>query len=235
MPDKSEVSPGQGPWTTLAPVPIHERRVDRGARIAMLLHRHLGQEIRDLRRSSGPSQRRLADELGMSHAVISRLETGESATTLETYARLFAVLGSRLSIKVYPEASPLRDEAHLRLMERLRSLLHGAIRVRTEVPLGLPDDLRAWDMELSIGTEAAKVEAETVLDDLQALERRIALKAQDGNTDLVLLLVADTDRNRRVLRAHRETLRARFPLDTREALGHLRAGRLPPASAIILL
>src|SRR5262245_44716838 len=108
-------------------MPVHERRVDRGTRIAMLLHRRLGQEIRALRRGSGLSQRRLAGELGISHAVVSRLEAGTGVAALETYAQLFAVLGSRLSVKVYPEASPLRDEAHLRLIQRLRALLHAAI------------------------------------------------------------------------------------------------------------
>ena len=168
--------------------------------------------------------------------MISRIEAGSAAaTTLDTYARLFAVLGGRLSAKVYPEADPLRDEAHLRLIQRLRNRLHAAIRMRTEVALGLPDDLRAWDAELAVGAQSVKVEAETVLEDIQALDRRIALKAQDGQVDVVLLLVADTDRNRRILRTHREALRGRFPMDSRAALAFLRAGRLPPVGAIIVL
>lgn len=220
----------------LPSMPVQERRADRGARVAILLHRRLGQELRALRRQAGLSQRRLATEVRVDHAVISRIEAGGAmATTLDVYARLFAVLGGRLSVKVYPEGDPLRDEAHLRLIQRLRALLHAAINVRTEVPLGIPGDLRAWDVELAVGVDAVALEAETVLDDAQALERRVALKAQDGGVDVVLLLVADTDRNRRILRAHREALRARFPLDTRAAMAYLRAGRLPPAGAVIVL
>jgi len=217
-------------------MPVQERRVDRGARVAILLHRRLAEELRSLRRQAGLSQRRLAAEVGVDHATVSRIESGGAmATTLDVYARLFAVLGGRLSVKVYPEADPLRDAAHARLIERLRGLLHAEIRLRTEVPLGILGDLRAWDATLSRGTDRVMLEAETVLDDLQALERRVALKAQDSAVDVVLLLVADTDRNRRILRAHRETLRARFPLDTRAAMALLRAGDLPTAGAIIVL
>ena len=44
-------------------------------------------------------------------------------------------------------------------------------------------------------------EAETVLDDVQALERRLALKVRDGGVDGVILVIADTARNRRALAA----------------------------------
>jgi transcriptional regulator with XRE-family HTH domain len=217
-------------------MPVQERRTDRGARVAVILHRKLGQDLRALRRQAGLSQRWLAEQVGVQHSVISRIEAGRGmVTTLDLYARLFAVLGGRLSVKVYPEADPLRDEAHLRLIERLIKLLHAAIRARREVPLGIPGDLRAWDLMLMAGARHAAVEAEMVLDDLQALERKIALKQQDGRIEVVILLIADTKRNRRILATHREVLRERFPLDTRAALAHLRAGRIPPESAIVIL
>ncbi|HET9347069.1 MAG TPA: hypothetical protein VFO05_15355 [Candidatus Limnocylindrales bacterium] len=47
----------------------------------------------------------------------------------------------------------------------------------------------------------AGVEAETVVDDTQALDRKLALKKRDGLVDHVILLVADTPRNRRALAA----------------------------------
>lgn len=202
----------------------------------MIIHRKLGDELRALRRQAGVSQRWLAAQVGVDHSVISRVEAGTAmATTLDVYARVFAVLGAKLSVKVYPDGDPVRDEAHLRLIERLVRLLHAAIRVQREVPLGVANDLRAWDVLLSVGIRVVAVEAEMVLDDLQALERRIALKQQDGGIEVVILLVADTRRNRRILAVHREALRARFPLDTRAALAYLRAGQLPPSSAIVIL
>jgi transcriptional regulator with XRE-family HTH domain len=217
-------------------MPVHERRADRGAHLARVLHRKLGQELRDLRRQAGLSQRRLATEIGVDHAVVSRIERGTSVPArLDVYAQLFAVLGGRLSVKVYPEGDPLRDEAQLKLIERLCRILHAAIRVQREVPLGIEGDLRAWDLLLSVGLAVVAVEAESMLDDLQALERKIALKQQDSGVKVVILLVLGSERNRRILRAHREVLRDRFPLDTREALAYLRVGQLPPRSAIVLL
>lgn len=189
-----------------------------------------------MRRRAGLSQRWLGEQVGVRHSTISRIEAGAgTATTLGLYARLFAILGGRLSVQVYPEADPLRDAAHLRLIQRLLDQLHVAIRVSREVPLGIPKDLRAWDLVLMAEARRAAVEVETVLDDLQALERKIALKQQDGGVEAVILLIADTKRNRRILAAHREALRPRFPLDTRAALAYLRAGQLPPTSAIVLL
>jgi hypothetical protein len=74
-----------------------------------------------------------------------------------------------------------------------------------------------------------------VLSDLQAIDRRIALKMEDDGVDRVILVVADTRRNREILRQHRELLRSRFPLDSREILKELRAGRLPPHGGILVL
>lgn len=104
-----------------------------------------------------------------------------------------------------------------------------------EVPLGLPGDKRAWDGRLSDSSEACGVEAETRLHDIQALDRRIALKMADDGTDRVLLIVTRSRSNEEALRACRELIRDRFPLDLREILVHLRAGRVPPASGVLVL
>jgi hypothetical protein len=71
--------------------------------------------------------------------------------------------------------------------------------------------------------------------DVQALDRRISLKARDGQIDRVILLVADSEANRRALRLHREALRASFPLDSRAILRAIREGRCPSASGILVL
>ena len=70
--------------------------------------------------------------------------------------------------------------------------------------------------------------------DLQATERKIALKMADDQVDVVILLVADTPRNRRVLREFRELIATRFPLDTRAIMRQLRAGRLPERSGVVV-
>jgi len=78
------------------------------------------------------------------------------------------------------------------------------------------------------------VEGETVLDDIQAVERRVALKRRDGNVDHVILLVADTPRNRRALAAAPAAF-GDLPLRTREILAALRDGRDPGGSGIVIL
>ena len=70
--------------------------------------------------------------------------------------------------------------------------------------------------------------------DLQALERRLALKRRDGDVDHVVLLVADTRRNRRALAGTPAGL-AGLPIRTRDILAPLRDGRDPGASGIVIL
>ena len=71
---------------------------------------------------------------------------------------------------------------------------------RTEVPLLIPGDLRAWDATIARTGFVIGVEAETRLRDLQAAARRTNLKQRDGELDHVILLVADTRANRLALR-----------------------------------
>jgi hypothetical protein len=80
----------------------------------------------------------------------------------------------------------------------------------------------------------AMVEAETRLDDLQALERRVRIKQRDMGVRRVILLVADTRHNRAVLAAH-PSLVEDFPISTRACLAALRDGRDPGGDAIVLL
>jgi hypothetical protein len=153
---------------------------------------------------------------------------------LDELTRHCAALGLRLSLRAYPDGSPVRDAAQLRLLERLRPLVAGRFGWRTEVPVGAVGDLRAWDVVFD-GPERVAIDAETKLRDMQALQRRVELKWRDSGVPIVVLLVASTHHNRAVLREHRESLRSTFPLDSREVLAALRAGRAPAANGIALL
>jgi hypothetical protein len=102
------------------------------------------------------------------------------------------------------------------------------------VPLPNPGDLRAWDAVTGQRNWRAGVEAETVINDTQALDRKLALKKRDGGVDHVILLVADTPRNRRALAAALSAF-VDLPLRTRDLLAPLRAGAEPPGSWIVVL
>lgn len=176
---------------------------------------------------------------GMSQSRVSRLERARARwAPVAAYALLFAVLGRTLVIRTYPDASPARDAGHARVFRRFGSLLGVTISLRTEVPLKRSarvhaGDLRAWDGELAAGQDRCKVEVETILSDIQALDRRIGLKMEDDGVDRVILVVADTRRNREALRQHGALLRSRFPLSPRQVLADLRAGRLPARGGIV--
>jgi hypothetical protein len=153
---------------------------------------------------------------------------------LDELAQHCAALGLRLSLRVYPDGSPVRDAAQLRLLERFRPIVASHFRWRSEVPVAGHDDLRAWDVVLD-GPALIAVDAETRLRDVQAVQRRIELKRRDSGLPLVILLVASTHHNRSVLREYRAALASTFPLDTRVVLAALRAGRAPDGSGIVLL
>lgn len=97
-----------------------------------------------------------------------------------------------------------------------------------------PGDLRAWD-ELLRGPVTVGVEAETRPADLQAVGRSISGKRRDSGVDRVVLLIADTARNRRLVQDHIGMLRQSFPLDTRACLAALGAGRDPGADGLVIL
>jgi hypothetical protein len=155
--------------------------------------------------------------------------------SIDQASRAAAVVGLKVSVKLYPDGDPLRDAAQLGLLERLRVRLPADARWGTEVPFPIPGDRRAWDALIRLGGRRAGCEAETRLLDLQALERRLALKLRDGEVDVLLLLVSDTVANRRVLYAHREDLRPLLPLDGRRVLASLRAGYLPDQNGLVVL
>ncbi|MBI3747824.1 MAG: helix-turn-helix domain-containing protein [Chloroflexi bacterium] len=213
-----------------------ERRFERGRDQALRIARSTGTEIRLTRRGAGLSLRVAAQSVGLSESVLSRLERGRlTDVSVAQLALACAAVGLRFSARAYPDGDPVRDVAHTTLLQRLRSVVNPHAGWRTEVPLPIPGDLRSWDAQIRFGSTVVAVEAEVRLADLQALERRIALKRRDGGVEIVVLLVADTHGNRRVLAAHRDALRAGFPLSTRATLASLREGLPPVASGIVVL
>ena len=150
----------------------------------------------------------------------------------------FAVLGLDLTVRRYPAGDPMRDRAQLALLERLRGRIAPSIRWRTEVPLPIEGDLRAWDAEIR-GREPrpwrARVEAETRIADGQALERNLALRLRDDPGGHLILLVSDTRTNRRALAALGPDLQEMLPVTSRDILRALVAGREPLGSGIVML
>ena len=75
-----------------------------------------------------------------------------------------------------------------------------------------PGDPRAWDGLIVAPTWSEPVEAETRPTDLQALQRRLALKLRDSGFDQVLLVLLDSRHNRALVREFRSELADAFPI-----------------------
>lgn len=179
----------------------------------------------------------VAARAGVSRTQLGRLERGQlRRPSLALVCRAARAAGFAPSLKLYPDGTRLRDAGQLALLARLAPIPAPPLRLGREVRIPLPGDLRAWDARITDGWSGASFEGEVHLHDIQALQRRIALKQRDDpEAGVVILLVADTAHNRRVLAEHREALRAQFPLDGGAILRALRRGQVPPAGGILLL
>ena len=172
----------------------------------------------------------------MSRSMLGRIERAElPEVTVRQLSMACASVGLKFVGTAYPDDDPVRDAAHGRLLERFRARMPPGTTWRTEVPLPIEGDARAWDATAELRRALMAIEAEMRLDDMQALERKLKRKMRDGGIAVLILLVAETRRNRDVLATHRGALRETFPLDARAIPGALDKGRLPSAGGIVIL
>lgn len=213
-----------------------ERAIDRADQDARRAVSAIGREIREARMAAGISQTLVGDKVGVSHTHVSRLERGlVDRASVRMLARLCETVGLELAVRAYPGGDPLRDTAQLRLLERLRQRLHPSLGWRTEVPLPLAGDKRAWDAVVGGPRWSVAVEAETRLSDVQAVTRRLELKRRDGGIPQVILLLAGTRTNRSALSVARPGLELAFPLAQGAVLAALSRGADPGGSGIVIL
>jgi transcriptional regulator with XRE-family HTH domain len=212
------------------------RRTTRTDLRSDLVLKEIGREIRLARRGAGVSQSAAGRAARLSHVELGRIERGAvPRIPLDTLVRACDAVGLRLSVRAYPDGDPVRDAGHLRLLHRLKTELPASVRWRMEVPLPRTGDRRAWDAVISSATWSVAVEAETRIEDAQALLRRITLKQRGGGIGTVVLLVARTLTNRAALGGANLAISAAFPFGTRACLAALRAGVAPPGNGVVLL
>ena len=206
-----------------------------GQRRSRMLRQRVGSELEAARLAIGMSLRELSRRIGVSPQRIARAERGDPiALTIDLAARMAPVVGLQLATQLFPNGDPVRDRAHLALLERLRRRIASNPRWRTEVPMPIPGDQRSGDATIGGMDWNALVEAETHLGDIQLIERKAAAKQRDLGADRLILLVSDTRHNREVIRLHPE-LRARFPFDTRMCLARLARGEDPGGDCLVVL
>lgn len=200
-----------------------------------LLHR-LGRELRLARIAAGSSQAEIGRRLGISDSEVSRIERSEvRGLSVLLLQRHGAILGLRLSVRLYPGGRRVLDAPQLALLGRLRERLEPAWRWELEVPVLLERDMRAADARLTRGDVTIIVEAITRLSDVQSQVRAAKLKARDIGGTRLLLLVGGSSANREALREAVPIVRAAFLTGTRRLLLTLADGRDPGADCLLVL
>lgn len=213
-----------------------EKPTDRAAIRTLRDLATLGEDLRAARLMAGLTQTNVARHAGISRVQAGRLEHGLlrrfDAVTL---TRAMAAVGLELRLRAFPSGTPIRDAGHVALLGRVRASIGPGWRWNLEVPVAGAGDARAWDAVASRPGLRVAFEAETRLYDVQAQLRRILAKLGEGGVHRLILVLADTHTNRRVVREVRELIRGDFPLDTRSVLAALRAGRDPGANGLTII
>ena len=185
----------------------------------------------------GRTQAWIARAIGVSPALVGRLERHELRDTSAGHVAAYAaVLGLAVRITAYPEGEPVRDRVQLRLLGALRDRLHPSLAWRTEVGLPIQGDRRAWDA-VAIGDDGwTAFEGISRFGVVDATLRRVNQKHRDDpRIARVVLVLADTVRNRSALADAAATIRAEYPLDTRTVLGALASGKAPALNGVVIL
>jgi transcriptional regulator with XRE-family HTH domain len=215
-------------------VPARERVADLAKRRSATQLQQVGRELRNARIARGLGQGFVAAAAGISQPQLSRIERGVlPRVSLETVGIVALLLGFDASVRLFLSGEPIRDKAHVALLERFRMAVGETWRWAAEVPLPIPGDRRAWDRLLRGAGVVIGVEAETRPTDMQELQRRLALKKRDGQVDRVILVLADTAWCRQLLRLN--DIDATFPMPGKVALRALAEGRDPRGDAAILV
>jgi hypothetical protein len=173
--------------------------------------------------------------LGWSQARLARFERGRELDEISfveaaTYA---AIVGLELGANLYPAGEPIRDKGHQALIARFRAVVAQAWRVAAEVPLPNPGDRRAWDLLLRIPGQLVGIEAETRLRDIQAFVRRIRQRELEGGADAIVIVLAESALNRRLLPQLLEALGPNYATSSRRLLRALREAQALPGSGVV--
>jgi transcriptional regulator with XRE-family HTH domain len=210
---------------------LHEAELQASWRL-----QRLGRELRLARMTAGASQQAIADRLGISRPVISRIERGKLPhLSVHALHRFAAVVGLRAAVNLYPGGRHVVDAPQLALLNDLRQRLGLAFQWQLEVPVAIASDLRAADALLTRGDLTISVEAITRLSDVQAQLRAAQLKRRDIGATRLLLVIRGSNANRRAIRVAEPVLRAHLRTGTRSILSDLAAGRDPGADCLVVL
>lgn len=210
---------------------LHEATIQ-----ANWLLQRIGRELRLARITAGSSQAEVARRIGTSKAQVSRIERGKvKRLSIHGVSRHAAAVGLRFSAQLFPGVRRVLDAPQLALLNRLRERIGQAWTWELEVPMPLERDLRAVDARLSHAGCSIAVEAIARLADVQAQVRAAQHKRRDLGATRLLLVISDSNANRRAIAEVAPMLSAAFLLGTRHVLGRLAAGQDPGRDCLLVL
>lgn len=205
-----------------------ERRRRAGQARAAQQSRVLGSEVHVARRELGWSRLHAGREAGLARSTWERIEAGDPRIQLDILCAAASAVGLDLVLRTYPGREPgLRDSGQLTLANRLRELAHSTWSLALELPCG--EHGEAADMAFFGATVILHVEIERAVVDLQAQlrranEKRKALSVRESRPIRLVIVVEDTQRNRKVLEPHRDLVARMLPAGSREILAAVRDG-----------
>lgn len=188
----------------------------------------IGQEIRIARSRLAFTRQQVADKSGTSRGTVERTELGFPGVQLDTLCAVASTVGLDIVVRAFPSSEPsLRDTGQLELAEQLRAEASPKLKVTLEDVAGSTGE--AADEVFYGPDEIVHAEIERLMVDFQAQYRaashkRDYLAQHHARPVRLVLVVEDTDRNRRALAPHLGLIRTNLPADSREVLRALRSG-----------
>lgn len=216
-------------------MPFRIRSLDEAIRRSKREVIELGAEFVNARRTSGLSQTEVARVLGWSPSKVRRIERGQRASvTHEELACFASVVGLRYSGRLFVGSTRLRDATQLETITSYRSFASRAgWQCRIEEPLPITGDLRAFDLMLRSDTARVAHEFISRLRDAQNQVRPLIQKQRDAGIGSLILVLRDTDENRRAAREAHDVLTDLFPVPARAVLAAIRECRDPRGNGIV--
>ena len=186
------------------------------------------------------SQRQLAREIGWSSSAVGRFEADQRADVgVIDLSEMASLLGFELSLGLHPIGDPIRDKGQQACSRRFDRVLPDRWRVTNETLLPGAGELRAWDKLLRLVGETPRclvgVDIESRVWDVQAIVRRTRARERDGQVDHILIALADTAHNRRIVEELRTMLGDAYGTGPRSILAALRTGTALPGSGVVLI
>ena len=205
------------------------RRSEAARRRARTQVLRIGEEIGRAQAVYGFTDRRLAKLAGVAPSTVRRIRGGDGAVQVDTLCSVAEAVGVDLTLKGYVGRQPsLRDTGQLGIAELLIAGVHGSWRSALEVAAG--EHGRRIDLVLFGPEEILALEIERMLVDFElqfrsGLDKREALGATHARPVRLVVVVEETQRNRRVASEHASLFRQALAAGSREVLAALRSGR----------